>query len=78
MKDAKNPSNKPVDKDDHIMESERRIIVFVDETDCEILEMPADELGFVRPKIVNAKGDEVDVSFDEDIDEFIIQDAIMA
>jgi len=68
LKDSKNPLNRPVDKDDHMMENERRGAVFVDESDFELIEAPTEREMIEQEKrrLFNAKGDEIDVNFEED------------
>lgn len=52
----------PVDKDDHMMENERRICEFVIEYDHDLLEMKDQK----RSRYLNEKGQEIDVSFEEE------------
>jgi len=64
LRDEKAGSERPLDKDDHMMENRRRIVEFVFEGNFEVIE-PVDPLPQVNFKPIIINGKTVDVSFDE-------------
>ena len=63
IQNERTPSQKPVDKDDHMMENERRIVEWLYEYDAQPVEI-------VDAPRLTYKGQRIDVDFQEDIDEF--------
>ena len=58
----------PVDRDDHMMENERRIVEYVLDYPAEIIEIKDKP-----PRMVNYKGNPIDIDFDEDSDDILIE-----
>ena len=71
LRDERAPREKPIDKDDHMMENMRRIVEYCWDNDFKMIERES-KVDFVldkidpTPKIYNPDGDEIMVDFEED------------